>query len=96
MDAWYEEAGVALEFDGRVKYADPWGGRSPADVVWEEKRREDEVRALGVRFVRIADADLGAGWPAVVQRLRQLLAVPLPGPRQFTVVRRPEPGTAAA
>jgi hypothetical protein len=96
LDAWYEEAGVALEIDGRVKYTDPWAGRSPAQVVWDEKRREDQVRALGVRFVRIADADLGAGWPAVVQRLRQLLAAPLPGPRPFTVVRRPEPGRAAA
>jgi hypothetical protein len=92
IDAWYEEAAVALEFDGRVKYTDPRGGRSPGQVLWEEKRREDRIRDLDVRVLRIARADLGSAWPAVVRRLSDLLAVPLMGPRRFSVVQTPEPG----
>ncbi|MGY1719106.1 hypothetical protein ACI8AG_08665 [Blastococcus sp. SYSU DS0552] len=93
IDAWYEEAAVAIEFDGQVKYSDPYGGRSPHDVLWEEKRREDRVRRLDVRVVRIAKADLGAPWPRVTADLRRMLATPQARPRRFTVVRRPEPGS---
>lgn len=96
VDAWYDDAALALEFDGRVKYTDPRGGRSPAQVAWDEKRREDRMRALGVRFVRIADEDLGTPWPGVVERIRTLLSEPVPGRRRFTLVRTPEPGSAAA
>lgn len=96
VDAWYDDAALAVEFDGRVKYARPRGGRTPAEVAWEEKRREDRIRAAGVRFVRIADEDLGAPWPGVIDRIRTLLAEPVPGPRRFTLVRTPEPGDAAA
>jgi predicted transcriptional regulator of viral defense system len=39
LDAWYEEAAVAVEFDGYVKYGAPRDGRTPAEVAWEEKRR---------------------------------------------------------
>jgi hypothetical protein len=92
VDAWYEDAAVAIEFDGRIKYAAPLDGRSAADVLWEEKRREDAVRALDVQVLRLVNADLGAGWPAVVARLGRMLAVPYSGPRRFTVVRRREPG----
>jgi Transcriptional regulator, AbiEi antitoxin len=83
VDAWFQEAAVAVEFDGRVKYTDPWRGRSPERVLWEEKRREDELRALGVRVVRIADADLGVRWPAVEGHLRGQLALPGPTVRAF-------------
>jgi hypothetical protein len=93
IDAWYDDAAVALEFDGREKYTDPTGGRSPADVLWDEKRREDKVRDLDVRFVRVVKADMGRAWPGVVARLRGLLAAPSTAPRRFTVVRRPEPGS---
>jgi hypothetical protein len=96
VDAWYDDAAVAIEFDGRIKYTEPRGGRSPAQVLWDEKRREDRVRALDVRFVRIADADMGVRWPAVLARLASLLAAPMTGPRRFRVVRRPEPGSADA
>ncbi|MCW2675805.1 MAG: uncharacterized protein JWR70_845 [Modestobacter sp.] len=88
VDGWYEEAAVAVEFDGRLKYTDPWRDRTPGQVLWEEKRREDELRALDVRVVRIADTDLGRGWTPVEQRLRGLLARPGPTRRRFTVVRR--------
>jgi predicted transcriptional regulator of viral defense system len=96
VDAWYDDAALALEFDGKVKYTQPRGGRTPAEVAWEEKRREDRMRLLGARFVRIADEDLGRPWPGVLDRIRALRADPVPGPRRFHLVRTAEPGTAAA
>jgi hypothetical protein len=88
VDAWFDEAGVAVEFDGRVKYTDPWRERSPERVLWEEKRREDELRALDIRVLRVADADLGNRWPLVEHRLAALLATPGPSPRRFTATSR--------
>lgn len=89
LDAWFEEAAVALECDGRVKYTDPWRGRTPERVLWEEKRREDELRSLGIGFVRVADADVSPGrWPGVERRLHALLASPGPAVRRFTAVPR--------
>jgi predicted transcriptional regulator of viral defense system len=84
VDAWFEEAAVAVEFDSRIKYTDPWRKRTPERVLWEEKRREDELRALNIRVVRIVDADLGAPWPRTEGRLRELLASPGPAGRRFT------------
>ncbi len=94
VDAWYEEAAVALEFDGRVKYLEPRDGRTPGEVAWGEKRREDRIRATGVGFVRVVNEDFGPAWTALVSRLRGMLATPYTGPRRFRVVRRPEPGAA--
>ena len=88
VDAWFEDAAVAVEFDGRIKYSDPWRGRSPERVLWEEKRREDEMRALEIRFVRIAADDLDAGWPRTESRLRRMLATPGPTARRFTATTR--------
>jgi hypothetical protein len=88
VDAWYEEAAVAVEFDGRVKYTDPWRGRTPERVLWEEKRREDEVRSLDIRVVRIADADLDSTWLRTEARLRELLAGPGPAVRRFVAIPR--------
>ena len=53
-DGWYPDAAVAIEFDGRVKYRRPRYGATPEDVLWKEKRSEDLLRSLGVRFVRAA------------------------------------------
>ena len=61
VDAWFDEAAVAVEFDGQVKYTDPWRGRSPERVLWDEKRREDELRSLDIRVVRVIDADIDRG-----------------------------------
>jgi predicted transcriptional regulator of viral defense system len=88
VDGWYDDAAVAIEFDGRLKYTDPWRGRAPGQVLWDEKRREDELRALGIRFLRVADADLGSRWRVQESRLRVLLATPGPAAPAFTVVRR--------
>jgi hypothetical protein len=92
VDAWYEEAAVAVEFDGRIKYVDPRDSRTPAEVAWDEKRREDRIRDLDVRVVRIVNDDFGPAWQQVVGRLRGLLATPYIGVRRFSVVRNPEPG----
>jgi hypothetical protein len=88
VDAWFEDAAVAVEFDGLIKYTDPWRDRSPERVLWEEKRREDELRALDIRVVRIADADLGGRWPFIERRLGALLAVAGPSTRRFTAIPR--------
>jgi hypothetical protein len=84
VDAWFEEPAVAVEFDGRVKYAEPWRERSPERVFWEEKRREDELRSLDIRVVRVVDADLRGLWPATERRLGDLLSTPGPPRRRFT------------
>jgi hypothetical protein len=89
VDAWFDDAAVAVEFDGRVKYTDPWRGRTAGQVLWEEKRREDELRALGIGVVRIVEEDLGARWSEVAGRLSRLLARPRPAPRRFTATPRP-------
>jgi hypothetical protein len=96
VDGWYDEAAVALEFDGRVKYLDPRGERSAGQVLWEEKRREDRIRALDVQVVRLADEDLGAPWPRILRELERLMGRRPPGPRRFTLVRKPEPGADRA
>ena len=92
VDGWYEKAAVAVEFDGRIKYSDPWQGRSPGEVLWEEKRREDRMRRVGVRVVRLARPDLGPTWRGTVSDIQGLLADPYTGARRFRVVRRAEPG----
>jgi hypothetical protein len=89
VDAWFDDAAVAVEFDGQVKYTDPWRGRTPERVLWEEKRREDELRSLGIRVVRVVDADLGDRWPVMERRLRGALTVPGPATRSFTANPRP-------
>lgn len=46
VDFWLPDAGVVIEFDGKQKYTDRsmLAGRDPAEVVWQEKRREDRIR----------------------------------------------------
>jgi hypothetical protein len=54
VDFFWPERGVAGEFDGRLKYrAGGVGDRTAAEQrVWEEKRREDRLRATGLRVIR--------------------------------------------
>jgi predicted transcriptional regulator of viral defense system len=93
VDAWYEEAAVAVELDGKIKYLEPRDGRTPAEIAWEEKRREDALRELGIRVLRLVDEDIGRLRRELAPRLRRLLAVPFSGPRRFRAVRREEPGS---
>jgi hypothetical protein len=54
VDFWWPEYGLIGEFDGVAKYVreEFRGTRSIADVVVDEKRREDRLRALGPRVTR--------------------------------------------
>jgi predicted transcriptional regulator of viral defense system len=92
VDAWYEDAALAIEFDGQVKYTDPRHASSPGRVLWDEKRREDAMRAVGVRFVRVVNEDLGAPWTGKAASIRELLAAPYIGLRRYRAVRTDEPG----
>ena len=90
-DGWYPEAGLAVEFDGRVKYERERYGRTPADGLWQEKRAEDLLRSVGVRFVRIAAADMAPDRRADLDRLvRRQLATDGPREREFFEVPRAE------
>jgi Transcriptional regulator, AbiEi antitoxin len=89
VDGWYAEAALAVEFDGRVKYRRPRHGRTPEDELWREKRCEDLLRSLGVRFVRIAAEDLATRRSELDRRVRRSLATPGPARREFAEVPRP-------
>ncbi len=54
VDNYWESVGLVGECDGRAKYLrdDAGDGRHAAAVVVQEKRREDRLRALGLRVVR--------------------------------------------
>ncbi len=54
---WRDDDGVLRvvgEFDGRLKYhrSNPFGNRLPEDVIYDEKLREDGIRASGKGVVR--------------------------------------------
>ncbi|PJJ61859.1 hypothetical protein [Compostimonas suwonensis] len=70
VDFFWPELGLVVEFDGFQKYSRPeyLQGRTPAEVVWAEKLREDRLRALGLRVIRIVWSDLLSP-----ERLRLLL-----------------------
>lgn len=60
MTDWaWPEFGLLGEFDGRIKYGrllKP--GQDPGDVVFEEKRREDELREItGFSMIRLIWSD---------------------------------------
>lgn len=71
-DMWWPELGVIGEYDGDVKYfSDRWRrGRTPEQVIKDEKEREDRLRSLPeVRgFARWGTADLRSP-----ERLRRIL-----------------------
>jgi hypothetical protein len=91
VDGWYDEAALAIEFDGRVKYRRPRFGRSPEDELWREKRSEDVLRSIGIRFVRVAADDLSpTGRPALDRLVRRQLAAEGPRLREFREVPRTE------
>lgn len=70
VDFCWPEHRIVLEFDGEKKYraADLTAGRSVEDIVIEEKKREDRVRAAGWTVLRIVWDDLREP-----ERLRRLL-----------------------
>jgi len=55
VDFHFPAYGVVVEFDGMVKYAD-----ASAQVLIQEKVREDRLRALGLQVIRATWADLAS------------------------------------
>ena len=55
VDFYWPEFDVICETDGRIKYEDPQylAGRTPQQALWDEKLREDELRAQCRGFVRL-------------------------------------------
>jgi hypothetical protein len=85
LDMYWPEHGVFVECDGMVKYTDPWRGRTPAEVLWEEKRRQDTLLDLDLHGIRVTPHDLTQDWAGKVSRLRSLLGRDLPtAPRYRT------------
>ena len=72
VDFWWEEQRVIGEFDGRSKYGIDESARSATDQLWDEKIREDRLRATGATVVRWTWSDAWAGAP-MAARLRQAL-----------------------
>jgi predicted transcriptional regulator of viral defense system len=73
VDFGWPEQSVVGEFDGEIKYGRlVRPGRSPGEVVFEEKLREDELGALGLAVVRWTWADL-ADFAVVARRLHRVL-----------------------
>ncbi|POH60573.1 type IV toxin-antitoxin system AbiEi family antitoxin domain-containing protein [Arthrobacter glacialis] len=60
VDFWFKEQQTAGEFDGLGKYLrqDWGGGLSLEQRIMAEKRREDQIRAQGARFVRWTWAEM--------------------------------------
>lgn len=76
LDMCWPEQGVFCECDGKTKFTDPWHGRTAAEVVWAEKKRQDILLDLGLDGIRLSPADLGTAFPAKADRLRRLLLRP--------------------
>jgi hypothetical protein len=88
VDGWLPEHALAFECDGKIKYTAPYAGRTPAEVLWAEKRAEDALRAVGIRVVRVVTSDVLSGWPALAERTQWELAAPVPALRAFRTVPR--------
>ena len=83
VDFYWPEHRLVGEFDGAVKYGRGDAALPPSwDTLRQEKRREDAIRATGVRFVRWSWEDI-AKEPQHPESLDQrLLQAGLPRPRR--------------
>jgi very-short-patch-repair endonuclease len=61
VDMYWPRHRLVVEADGRAKYTD--------DQLWQEKKREQRLRARGEQVERVIWTDLGAGWRATRARL---------------------------
>ena len=73
LDFYWPEFNVGAEFDGRAKYTDPryLAGRTPDQAVYEEKRREDEIRPQLHGYGRW-DWNVAGSEVALARRLRRI------------------------
>lgn len=73
-DFYFREQRTAGEFDGKQKYLRyAPNGEDAGEVVWREKRREDELRRLGIEVERVIWVDFDRP-KAVEYRFRQAFA----------------------
>jgi hypothetical protein len=74
VDFDWEQLGVFGEFDGKVKYTrdEMTQGRSPAEIVWDEKIREDRIRRHRPHAARW-------GWDTAMSRPRLARVLALAG-----------------
>ncbi|MCM6773810.1 hypothetical protein NDR87_10055 [Nocardia sp. CDC159] len=97
VDFYYEKAAVLCEFDGRIKYGrllQP--GQTPGDAVYQEKIREDALRALGFQVIRWTWEDLTDPDPDLTPRLHAALSrarTPTQGRLDPACPRTPRPLT---
>jgi predicted transcriptional regulator of viral defense system len=74
VDFGWPERNVVAEFDGKIKYGRlVRPDRSAGDVVFEEKLREDDLRAQGLTVIRWTWPDL-ADFTPIARRLRRALS----------------------
>ena len=69
VDMFFRELNTIFDPDGKMKYRLP--DRDPADVLWDEKLREDSLRAAGHQFVRATHKQLTTEPGKVVARLKE-------------------------
>lgn len=67
VDFLFRAHSTIVEVDGKVKYTDPW--RTPGDVLWEEKLREDRLREAGFEVVRVTWRQLVTEPERVIERI---------------------------
>jgi hypothetical protein len=72
LDIAFPTRWTTLEPDGKIKYRKPFG--DPADVLWDEKLREDSVRDVGWEVVRATWSELLREPHVVVARLHAAFA----------------------
>ncbi|HTL40022.1 MAG TPA: hypothetical protein VL294_00945 [Pseudolysinimonas sp.] len=72
VDFYWPQFDAIGETDGRVKYEQPeyLAGRTPQEALWDEKQREDELRAQCRRFVRLTWNDAWNRAPLAVKLAR--------------------------
>lgn len=74
LDMYWPDHGVFLECDGKVKYTEPWRDRTPAQVLWDEKQRQDALLDLDLNGLRVSPDDLWERRDQKLERLAALLA----------------------
>lgn len=72
VDFYWPQFDAICETDGRVKYERPeyLAGRTPQQALWDEKQREDELRAQCRQFVRVSWSDAWNGAPLAAKLAR--------------------------
>src|SRR5699024_6545348 len=57
IDLGWPELKIGIEFDGKIKYT-RMAGSDPAEVIFREKRRQDDLERAGWVIIRVTWADL--------------------------------------